>query len=90
MTTHQLTVSDVKAIKERSTKIVDSDGSIIYKMDVFYRFNDVSIMVAEICGKPYNEIEIHGKLKTQNGIDESYSSCEVDASDDIFELLIQD
>lgn len=89
MRTHNLTISDVKSIKERGTKRIESDGSIIYRMDVFYRFNDVTITIGQICGNPYNEIEIHGKLKNQYGIDDSFSFCKAEASEEVFEELIK-
>ena len=90
MKTLKLTLSDVKSIKERGAKRIESDGSIIYKMDVFYRFNDVSIMIGQICGNPYNEIEIHGKLRNGKEIDNSFSFCEAECSDEIFEELINE
>jgi hypothetical protein len=85
-----LTINDVNYIKENATKEVERDGSIILRLAKFYRFNDVSILISSICGDPYNEIEIHGKLLlTPKGeIDSHFSSCVAEASDEIFELLI--
>ena len=90
MQTLTLKQSDVESIRNRGNKKIDSDGSIMIKLDVFYRFNDATIMISQICGKPYNEIEIHGKLKNAHSIDSHYSSCEIECDDELFEILISE
>ena len=90
MTTHELTNSDINAIKKRGIKTIETNGSIVFRMEVFYRFNDVTITIPEVCGIPYNKgIEIHGKLKNQNGINNFYSFCEARTSNKNFEELIK-
>lgn len=91
METLTLTLSDINYIKANSSKEVDTDGSIVLRLSKFYRFNDATIMISSICGKPYNEIEIHGRL-TLNSIGDisgKYSSCIAEANDELFSALIR-
>jgi len=47
-------------------------------------------MISSICNEPYNEIEIHGKLLIPNGsINNNFDSCIAEASDEIFDFLIE-